>query len=45
MQKVYDKALKSHVFVCDGGLTALTLPSPSPKPYPDPVRALTLSEP
>ena len=30
VQKVYDKALKSHVFVCDGGPTALTLPSPSP---------------
>ena len=30
VQKVYDKALKSHVFVCDGGPSALTLPSPSP---------------
>ena len=25
VQKVYDKALKSHVFVCDGGPTALTI--------------------
>ena len=30
VQKVYDKALKSHVFVCDGGPSALTLPAPSP---------------